>query len=161
MGGLQKKLGMLVKRSVEQECMNNDGGKWREQYKYIVREAARAQRKPEDGDDAHGDSIIFDEGHDGLSLDDFRAKAAALGVQLSRVEVGVLRMYTADFFRPWNSALRGLGADQKPDGGKGLQRWATCISVLYEALIVLSFETKKDLTVWRYVASVCCVEINA
>jgi hypothetical protein len=63
LGGLQTKLGALVRRSVEAECTTNDGGKWREQYHYFVSQPAKPTRRPEDGEDAHGVPIIFDEGH--------------------------------------------------------------------------------------------------
>jgi hypothetical protein len=39
--------------------------------------------------------------------------------------------------------------DNNPKAKDELLKWATCISVLYEALIILSFETKEECTVWR------------
>ena len=38
---------------------------------------------------------------------------------LTLVEMGVVRMYTGDLFRPWNNALRGVDANHKPDGNAG------------------------------------------
>ena len=124
LGGLQSKLGPLVTRSIEVECSTNDGGRWRKSYEYIVKQAAKPVHRPEDGVDTHGAKIIFDEGHDGWGLKKFHELANERGTSLSLVEVGVLRMYTADFYVPWNNALRGLDLGSKPDHGAGLQQWA-------------------------------------
>ena len=91
-----------------------------------------------------GEAIIFDEGHDGMVLKDFHVLAVERCPSLTLVEVCVLRMYTADFFRPWNAALRGLDADNHPDDGKGLERWATCLAVLFSAVIKLSGALPRD-----------------
>ena len=141
---LQRKLGHMVKRSVEVECTTNDGGRWRKQYEYMVKRAAKAEHRKQDGCDAHGKPIIFDEGHDGRKLDDFVELARRRGVCLTLVEVGVLRMYTADFYVPWNNALRGLGGHGEDDGGVGLEQWATSISVLFSAVVKLSGSPAKD-----------------
>ena len=69
------------------------------------------QHRKEDGCDAHGKPIIFDEGHKGLKLQDFVEMARRRGVVLTLVEMGVVRMYTGELFRPWNNALRGLDAN--------------------------------------------------
>ena len=56
----------LVKRSVEQECTLSLGGKYREQYDYVVKHPAQSKAQLlADGRpqlDTHGASIIFDEG---------------------------------------------------------------------------------------------------
>jgi hypothetical protein len=67
--GIAGKLSPLVKRSVEQECTLSLGGKYREQYDYVVNQVAQCKAQLlADGRpqlDTHGVSIIFDEGHDG------------------------------------------------------------------------------------------------
>jgi hypothetical protein len=95
-GGLQQKLGTLVKRSLEAECMTNDGGAWKKRYEYIVKKAAKSEQRPQDGSDAHGEPITFDEGHDGKRLEDFRQLAEGRGALLTLAETAALRMYTAD-----------------------------------------------------------------
>ena len=90
-GGMQRKLRGCVSRSVRMECTLNSGGKYRSAFEYITQQPAAECRR---GVDAFGEPILFDEGHDGMMLDDFVALAAERGAQLTRVEVGVLRMYT-------------------------------------------------------------------
>ena len=99
--------------------------RWRTAYEYIVNEEAVP-----DG--------AFDEGHGGMRLADFQELARQRGTRLTLVEVGVTRMYTQDFFEPWNNALRELDESGQPDGGAGLDQWATCIAVLFSAIIKLS-----------------------
>jgi hypothetical protein len=156
LGGLPQKLGTLIRRSVEVECTTNDGGRWKQLYEYIVKKSASPMHKAEDGNDAHGEPIVFDEGHKGMKLTDFQRLASERNTPLSLVETGVLRMYTTEFFTPWNNALRGLDLNFKPDGGKGLEQWATCIAVLFSAVIKLSAvppckpdSGKPVLRVWR------------
>ena len=95
-GGLQQKLGTFVKRSIEAECMTNDGGAWKTRYEYIVKKAAKSEQRRQDGSDAHGEPIIFDEGHDGMRLEDFQRLAEARGAPLTLAETATLRMYTSD-----------------------------------------------------------------
>ena len=100
-GGLQRKLGRGVTRSVEDECQLNDNGAWADDYAYITQR--RAEAAPTGEHDAHGHPIIFDEGHDGMSLADFRQLAIQRGAQLHLVEVAVLRMYSSSFYVPWSA----------------------------------------------------------
>jgi hypothetical protein len=172
-------------RSIEHECRDNDEGgalrafllymhlsvpaahhffsptEYYGEYKYVVLETAHEQREI---DSATKNVRVKDKGNEGMKLDDFTKKLQKHCSKIRKAHVAVLRMYTGKLYRPWNGALRKLvdannNIDAKDDPAKKeLLKWATCISVLYEALILLSFETKKDLTVWRYVASVCRVE---
>ena len=51
------------------------------------------------------------------------------------------------FFGPaGNNALRGLDCDFHPDHGAGLEQWATCIAVLFAAVIKLSGVLPRDPT---------------
>ena len=61
------------------------------------------------------------------------------------------------FFRPWNNALRGLDEDYNPDGGEALRLWASCLAVLFSAVVKLSCVPARDASgaemsvrkVWR------------
>ena len=110
--GLAAQLAPLVQRSVEKEFATSLGGKYQDLYKY-VKEGTASEKPQLKGDgtrltDAHGVPIVFDEGHDGLVLADFQKLAKARGVELTLVETAILRLYTADLFKAWNNALRGL-----------------------------------------------------
>ena len=48
------------------------------------------------------------------------------------------------FFQPWNNALRGLNDKHEDDKGAGIEQWATCIAVLFVAVIKLSNVPSKD-----------------
>jgi hypothetical protein len=61
----------------------------------------------------------------------------------------VIRLYTGKLYVPWNNALRGMAVTNKdPLKKEKLLQWATCIAVLYEAIIILSLKTKPT-TVFR------------
>ena len=100
MGGLQQKLGAHVTRSAEVECTTNDGGVWKKSYEYFVHKPAKPEHRKSDGVDAHGEQIIFDEGHEGKKLADFQKMAEERGATLTLPETAMLRMYTADVRRP-------------------------------------------------------------
>ena len=146
-GGLLEKLehGALIKRSVEAECTSH-GSELKDEYYYIVKQRAKHKTTP------HGE---YDLGHDGLTLKDFLLRATERGATLTLVEVAVLRMYTTLFYRPWNNALRGLDPSFQPDDGASLKGWATCIAVLFSAVMKLSGVASRDAEgspikrVWR------------
>ena len=138
-GGLQKKLGARVRRSVEEECTLNDGGKWKAEYEYFARQPAQAARAPYDEQ--------YDKGHDGWTLDKFRQLAKDRGAALTLVETAVLRMYTGDLYVPWNNALRGLDTEFNKDNDAALGAWATCIAVLFSAVIPDEPDDATDPTV--------------
>ena len=97
-------------------------------YEYIVSQPASPKHERRaDGSvlkDAQGRPIMFDEGHDGKTLEDFRSEANTrlreqAGIhgreaEMSLCQVAVLRMFTYVFFEPWNLALRGK---RKAKGG--------------------------------------------
>lgn len=145
-----------VCRSIEQECRNyhlatitdrNNRRDWWAAYQYVVYDSAFALLDP---DDANVTKInpnpnrMRDGGHDTLRLVDFVARQPALNPNqtaeqrqrnseliLSPAEVAVLRLYTGPFYGPWNDALRN--PDSRP-----AQEWATCIYLLYGAILKLS-----------------------
>lgn len=132
--GLTKKIKKL-KRSMRQECLTNDGGKWVGEFSYAVEQAAEVKRIKA--------TRVRDEGHGGMTLDDFYHHPISMEAKLTKAEVAALRMYTGPLFEPWNYALRVHNENPKP-----LEDWGTCISVLYNAIFKLSFLTKKA-TVYR------------
>lgn len=146
-GGLLEKLehGALIQRSVEAECTSH-GKELKDEYNYIVKQRAKHRSTP------HGE---YDLGHDGLTLKDFLQRAVKRGATLTLVEVAVLRMYTTLFYQPWNNALRRLDPSFRPDGGASLKEWATCIAVLFSAVMKLSGVAPRDADgnaikrVWR------------
>jgi hypothetical protein len=74
---------------------------------------------------------------------------------LTLCEIAMLRLYTWDLYKPWNNALRGVTAEHKPDDDAGVADWATCLAVLYSAVVKLSYLTPADASgkpvakVWR------------
>ena len=142
-----------------------EGGKYLKEFTYVVEERAVPRLEPHNKD-ALGNPIVFDEGHAGMRLLDFLGEArrrwravasagASIGpFKLTLVEVAILRLYTWSLFLPWNNALRGLNESYEPDPD-ALPRWATCIAVLFSAVIKLSElqPRAKDgspiSTVWR------------
>lgn len=73
-----------------------------------------------------------------------------------------------NFFKPWNGALRGLDENFKDDRGQGVRDWATCIAVLYSAVVKLSYLIPLDkegnpvpiVKVWRGVQEVRCTLLD-
>jgi Ca2+-binding EF-hand superfamily protein len=138
-----------LRRSIETECRENSDkdNKYYDDYKYVVFDPAREQ---ETRDPATGKVRHKDKGHAGKTLDDFTEEVQRRCPKIKKAHIAVARLYTGALYRPWNSALRALiDVDTNPDAKKELLKWATCIAVLYEALIILSFETKEECTVWR------------
>ena len=71
------------------------------------------------------------------------------------------RVLPSQFYDPWNRALRGIDAKNQPDNGQGLAQWATCLALLFSAVVKLSrvlprdLESGKPITrVWRGVKEV-------
>jgi hypothetical protein len=127
-------------RSIEQECKLNEGGKYFDDYKYVVLQKAKEEVKQ---DQATKLDKIKDKGHDGWTLDNFVNLEVAKKAKLERSHVAVIRLYTGALYKPWNMALRALvGMDQDPEAKRSLMNWATCVAVLYKALIMLSYQTK-------------------
>lgn len=77
-----------------------------------------------------------------MNLEDFANLPIAIKAQLLPAHVATVRMYTGKFFRPWNQALRALvGAEKGKKALLQLKKWATCVSVLYDAILRLSSVT--------------------
>jgi hypothetical protein len=73
-----------------------------------------------------------------MRLADFQDHAIAKLANLSHAEVAALRMYTGPFYRVWNNVLRVYNKDATL-----LTEWRTCISILYNAIVKLSYTSKK------------------
>lgn len=132
--GLTKRIKVLSK-SMEFECCNNENGIWAAEFNYVVNQPAVENKAA-----AHR---IRDFGHAGMTLSDFVKHPNAVEAQLTIAEVAALRMYTGPLYIPWNRALRRHKQDPTE-----LYSWATCLSVLYSAILKLSYLSKKS-TVYR------------
>ena len=138
--GLTKKIPNLS-RSMSEECLGNDGGKWREEFLYVTEEAAF--EKVLDASQPHR---VRDKGHAGMRLADFCRQPEAVQAGLTEAEVAALRMYTGPMYVPFNGALRGYN-EAKPETVAYLRSWGTTISVLYAAVLKLSTLTTAALGV--------------
>lgn len=140
--GLTGKISKLV-RSMEEECLTNDNGAWREHYEYVVKHpACEAMTDP------NAPHRIRDKGHEGLRLEDFVKHKMAVDAKLTSAEVAAIRMYTGPLYAPWNKALRL--SEENPSL---LESWGTCISVLYNSILKLSYSAGTS-TVYRGVSEV-------
>ena len=72
-----------------------------------------------------------------MSLKDFENCESAIEAKLTQAEVAALRLYTGPLYDPWNQALRSYRKDPSL-----FQNWQTCISVLYNAIVKLSYLSK-------------------
>ena len=135
--GLTKKI-QKFSRSIEEECLQNDNGKWAEEYQYIVSEPAKEKVSP------NNNNRIRDKGHNGMTLKDFLDHTIAVEANLALSEVCVLRLYTGGFYQPFNETLRAIESNPEQ-----LKSWQTCISVLYSAIIKLSCTNAKRRKVYR------------
>ena len=138
MDGLTKKIKCCF-RSMQEECTNNESGKYLKDYKYVVYEKAREFVVNE-----KLSHRIRDEGHAGMTLHDFVKHPVAVEANLTEAEVAALRLYTGPLYTPWNDALRLY-----PVNPQLVENWGTCISVLYSAILKLSTKTKDIDKVYR------------
>ena len=125
----------VLTKSIEEECCDNDNGIYKAEYMYVTTAKAQEQRLV---DPCTGVSKVKERGHDGWGLDKFLQQPAAVQSRLKLAHVVVIRLYTGKLFKPWNEALRALSrVDTDETAIDGLRKWATCITVLYEAIIFL------------------------
>lgn len=136
--GLTKKGTSTIQRSIEEECYINENGKYKEEYTYITKE--KAIEVILDPNQPHR---IRDKDHNGMTLNDFINHPIAIEAKLTEAEVAVCRLYTGSLYIPWNYALRYY-----EDDPTYFHSWQTCISVLYNAVLKLSYLSKKG-TVYR------------
>jgi hypothetical protein len=125
-------------RSMEEECRDNDNGHWYSEYQYIVHEVAFEQVS------SYNSGRIRDKGHGGMRVDDFTNHPIAKQCKLTQAEVVALRLYTGPMYKAFNNALRQVETDPSQ-----LERWKTCISVLYSAVVSLSLNQTKKRVVYR------------
>lgn len=136
--GLTTKIKELT-RSMEEECTTNDSGKWKEAYNYVVYEKA-----VEISADPMRPNRVRDKGNGGMTLSDFCNHQTSVNANLTQAEVAALRLYTGPLYEPWNRALRFYS--KNPDL---LKSWSTCITVLYNAILNLSWQQKAARIVYR------------
>ena len=87
-------------------------------------------------DNVTGKTRHFEKGHNGWTIDDFLQLEQANPSEAEKMPYH--RLYSGKLYAPWNSALRKLvflDTDQSAD--TELLEWATSVSILYEALILL------------------------
>ena len=127
--------GGLLARSMEEECRENEGGRWWDEYRYVVDRAAvedpldlPSTQKFYQKSSASGRVIVRDEGHAGLTLNDFMATKEAQAAELSLAEVAAVRLYSGPLFAALNNALRQ----------QRVAEWATTIACCYSGVLKLS-----------------------
>jgi serine/threonine protein kinase len=136
-------------QSVQSEFRTNEDGRYYPEYQYVVeQEAVEEEQK----DPATGKMRVKDKGHGGMILDDFMALSPAR--TLGKAHCAVIRLYTGKMYTPWSAALRALvDADGKirpeEQAKQQLKAWATSITILYDAILQLSFDTTTASKVWR------------
>jgi hypothetical protein len=151
-----------LKRSMEQEFAENDGGAWVGEYLYVVKHAAIPVPDVASDDPARQAAATEleaihpsleakrgrDVGNAGKRLHDFWQTARELmqahpsdSVRSSNVthaEVATLRLYTGPSYKPMNAALRAREIDE----------WATTLSLCSSGLMKLSY-LSKPMRVYR------------
>ena len=135
--GITKRVSDL-NRSIEEECTSNENGKYLSEFMYVAYQAA-SEAVP----DPSQPQRVRDKGHNGMTLSDFTNHQKAKEANLTPAEVAVCRLYTGPLYAPWNYALRYYYKDPHL-----FESWQTCISVLYGAVLKLSYLSKKG-TVYR------------
>ena len=138
LNGLNDIIEKELSRSVEEEFLNNDNGKWADEYNYIAYEAAVEKINP----DNH--NRTRDLGHAGMTINDFLADPIAKKANLTLAEVCVLRLYTGSLYKPFNDALREVESNLEK-----FRSWQTSIAVLYKAILKLSCVQSKERVVYR------------
>lgn len=122
-------------RSMEQECTQNNHGKYAAEYEYVVCKPAVEEIQATTG-------LTRDFGHQDMDLNAFCQCEMAQDASLTLCEVTALRLYTGTLHHQWNDVLRN---------GSDLGEWATCIRVLISAIIKLSRCSEMPETVYRRV----------
>ena len=118
-GGISKQLQLA--RSLRKEFEGNLGGKYVWLLDYVFREPATELYGP--GAKGYAptpedvDAYTRDLGREGWMLDDFLTKEGQNPGNLTKLDVGMLRLYTGPVFKPWNFWLRygRLGPANKTD----------------------------------------------
>ena len=136
MDGLPGMLEGGLLRSMAEEARTNEGGRWWEEFRYVVERAAEedvpdlpSTAKFKGKRSVSGDVIVRDRGHAGMTLRSFCEHAMAKGAQLTVAEVAAIRCYSGPMFAPINNALRT----------QNIADWATTIGCCYSGVLKLSF----------------------
>jgi len=131
--------GAMLRRSIEEECRENEGGRWWAEFEYVAYMSAEENppHLPSTQKFLHkksctGHEIIRDQGHRGWSLATFCQAEEATRAQLSEAEVAALRLYSGPLYEALNGALR----EQR------VADWATTISCCYSGTLKLSSLSK-------------------
>jgi hypothetical protein len=101
-----------LKRSMEQECSTNEGGKYKETFDYVVSEKAVEKQVL---DQNTGIQRMKDFGHNNWTLANFCSLEVAVKANLTPAHVAAIRLYTGALYAPWNWALRNATHDAKAE----------------------------------------------
>ena len=105
---------------MEEECRENDGGKWWPEFEYIVlKPASEDVDLPSTGvhkgkTSLTGALIVRDKGHAGMTLADFCALPQAREAKLSASELAGLRLYTGRVLTPSHCTPSSSAAHLSP-----------------------------------------------
>ena len=105
---------LKLTRSLRKEFEDNLGGKYVELLDYVFKGPAKDSSLPDAPPSAKGPAptpadvpaYTRDLGRDGWTLDDFRTKPGQTPGELTKLDIGMLRLYTGPVFKPWNFWLR-------------------------------------------------------
>ena len=100
---------LKLTRSLRKEFEDNLGGRYIELFDYVFKGPAKEEYPSVKGSaptPADIPAYTRDLGRDGWTLDDFLTKPGQTPGELSKLDVGMLRLYTGPVFKPWNFYLR-------------------------------------------------------
>ena len=128
-----------LRRSMAEEARANEGGRWWDEFRYVVERAAEedvadlpSTNKFKGKYSVSGELIVRDRGHAGMTLARFCEHEMAKDAELTPAEVAAIRLYSGPMFAPLNYALR---TEQIAD-------WATTIACCYSGVLKLSFKSQ-------------------
>ena len=128
-----------LRRSMAEEARANEGGRWWDEFRYVVERAAEedvadlpSTNKFKGKYSVSGELIVRDRGHAGMTLARFCEHEMVKDAELTPAEVAAIRLYSGPMFAPLNYALR---TEQIAD-------WATTIACCYSGVLKLSFKSQ-------------------
>jgi len=134
-------------RSMRQEFEENEGGKWKAEFEYVVDHPAIEVREKSAAIEEQFAEIGLrngainkrDVGHSGMKLKHFMEHEMAKKAKMSPGEMAAVRLYTGPSYVPLNGALRS----------KKIEAWKTTIALCYSGVIKLSMLQEKQERVYR------------
>lgn len=126
------------RRSIREELRTNCGGEYLRDFEYVLGTAEERVDSIDTGESKT--ARVRDRGRTGWTVETFMQLPAVRLAKLTQAEMILCRLYTGSLFKPLNAALRT---------GDGIDDWATCIAVLYEAVMKLSLSNEFKGTLYR------------